>query len=120
MTNLPQRKKMRLQTYDYSQNGAYFITICTKDKANLFGDILDGVMHFSSVGKIASQNIAEIENHIVGVTVAHYVVMPNHVHIILMVDVASVGPRYIVAEPRAPKNGCQTKKNKSCRKQYSN
>ena len=96
------RKKIRLDGYDYSQNGAYFITICSHNHAHLFGEITDGFVHLNENGDIVSQHIAEIKDHISGAEVTKYVVMPNHVHIILMVNTSAVGTRYIVSETRTP------------------
>ncbi|MEG2719019.1 MAG: transposase [Clostridia bacterium] len=84
MTILPNRKTIRLQCYDYSQNGAYFITICTKNKVNLFGTINDGMMHLNQLGEIVSQHIHAIADHAKHVTLANAVVMPNHLHLLLI------------------------------------
>lgn len=52
------RKTLRLHNFDYSSNGIYFITICTAGKYNLFGNIANGAMHLSEMGKIAEEEIA--------------------------------------------------------------
>ncbi|MCL2487035.1 MAG: hypothetical protein FWE86_05485, partial [Oscillospiraceae bacterium] len=57
MKDLPQRKRTRLKGYDYSRNGAYFITICTKNREFLFGDIADGVMILNEYGEIVQQEL---------------------------------------------------------------
>ena len=79
------RKQIRLKNYDYSENGAYFVTICTYEKKCIFGYVKDGIMHFNDYGKIANE---EIENTIKirekhGVRINKYAVMPNHVHLII-------------------------------------
>lgn len=87
----PVRKRNRLEKYDYSSAGLYFITICTKDKEKIFGNIVDRIepeppiMYLSDMGKIIDQQIRSI-NQVPFVHVETYVVMPNHVHMILRVD----------------------------------
>ena len=77
----PSRKSTRLPYYDYSQNNYYFITICTADKKCLFGTIKE----INSYGKIAVDSIMNIEKHYPDIKVDKFVVMPNHVHMILTV-----------------------------------
>ena len=95
MDNHPKRKAIRLIEYDYSQNGAYFVTICTKDGKSLFGRIVNDVgancvrPHLSQVGKIVEAEIMQIGKVYNGVSVDCYVVMPNHVHMIIMLQEAS-------------------------------
>lgn len=57
MKELPKRKNIRLNNYDYSQCGAYFVTTCTHHKIPLFGDIVNGVMHLNGYGRIAEDEI---------------------------------------------------------------
>ena len=92
----PERKKNRLKDYDYSQSGAYFITICVKDKQNLLWDgmnvgahsvrphLPDAQFTLSSVGTVAEKAIKNIEKIYESVTVDKYIVMPNHIHMILV------------------------------------
>ena len=75
----------RLKDWDYS-TGAYFVTVCTKDRVNYFGDIKNGEMELSETGKIAKQYWAEIPLHFSFVKLNEYVVMPNHVHGIIMIN----------------------------------
>ena len=49
---LPKRKQMRLKDYDYSQNGYYYVTVCTDNRQNLFGNIVDGKMDLNVIGNI--------------------------------------------------------------------
>ncbi|MGN1193952.1 MAG: transposase [Acutalibacteraceae bacterium] len=81
------RKTLRLQNFDYSSNGKYFITICTYGKGYFFGEIVNGVINLSVLGKIAEEEI-----HNVNLKRAHqyieiekYVVMPNHIHMIISI-----------------------------------
>ena len=83
--NLPQRKLQRLKNFDYSQNGAYFITICTHEKAHLFGEIVDGQMELNEYGKIVEKHIEKVNKLYDGVIVKKYCIMPNHIHIIIVI-----------------------------------
>ena len=74
----------RLQNWDYRWHGAYFITICTQNRENYFGNIVDGNMELSSMGIIADIMWHEIKNHARNVELDAFVVMPNHVHGILV------------------------------------
>jgi REP element-mobilizing transposase RayT len=76
----------RAQWWDYGWNGAYFITICTKNREHFFGDIKDGKMELSHLGIIADILWHEIPNHSKFVELGDFVVMPNHIHGILILD----------------------------------
>ena len=83
--NLPQRKSPRATWHDY--NGAnYFITICTKNHDLYFGDVVDGKMELSEIGEWAWQCAEKIETINDNVFVPEFVVMPNHVHLIVIMD----------------------------------
>lgn len=88
---LPKRKNIRLKDYDYSRNGAYFITICTKDKKNLLWHTVGAPIarpqetpHLSDAGIIDDAAINNIPICYPNITVDKYVIMPNHIHLILM------------------------------------
>ncbi len=74
----------RLQNWNYGSDGAYFITICTKDRKHYFGTVEKGKMHVSPAGVIAYVLWNEIKNHVQNVDLGEFVVMPNHVHGILI------------------------------------
>ena len=76
----------RLQHWDYGWKAEYFITICTKDRNFFFGDIADDKMQLSHVGVIADLCWYEIKNHAKNVELGEFVVMPNHVHGILILN----------------------------------
>ncbi len=88
---LPARKHNRYPEYDYSQNGAYFITICTQDRNKILSDIVGGGAHdaakviLTGIGKIVQKHIVN-SNRIPGITVDKYVIMPDHIHLILSID----------------------------------
>ena len=91
---LPRRKTIRLQNYDYSQNGAYFVTICTAHKRPLFGVVRRGdpcgrppvpvYAELSEIGRIVESYLTEIPSHYPDVHLASYVIMPDHIHMILV------------------------------------
>src|SRR4029079_11026254 len=76
----------RLQSWDYRSNGAYFITICTKNREHYFGEILDGEMQLNEPGNLAEKYWIEIPDHFPFIELGNFVVMPNHVHGILIID----------------------------------
>lgn len=76
----------RLQGYDYRQEGMYFLTICTDLKQHFFGKISDGHMHLSEIGKCADTYWQEIPKHFPHVDLGSYVIMPNHVHGIVIIQ----------------------------------
>ena len=85
MKEFPVRKPNRLIGYDYSQNGAYFVTLCVKDRHEMFGQIINGQQLLSKYGFIVKreiENIATIRRECV---VKQYVVMPNHIHLIVQI-----------------------------------
>ena len=79
-SRFPQRKNPRMRHYDYTQPGYYFITICAKGKQCLFGS----PQRLNQYGEIAKWGLEEIEKHTQGIRVDKYVVMPNHIHGILV------------------------------------
>ena len=76
----------RLQNWDYRWAGAYFITICTQRREHYFGEIIDGKMQLSNIGVIADILWHEIKNHAKNVELGSFVVMPNHIHGILILN----------------------------------
>ena len=76
-----------MANYDYSSHGAYFVTICTEKKEKLLSDIVgDGFPVPKEAGRIAAEWIERIPEKYSKATVANYVVMPNHIHILLLLD----------------------------------
>ena len=80
------RRSLRLPGYDYSQGNAYFVTICTADRAPIFGQIVDGTMRFSDAGKIITEEWLKTARIRTYVELDQFIVMPNHFHGILLVD----------------------------------
>ena len=83
----PQRKPNRLPEFDYSSNRAYFVTICTQGRKNTLCSIVgDGSPVPKPYGSIAASYIAAIPGKFPQVHVDHFVVMPNHIHLLLFID----------------------------------
>ena len=93
LRELPTRKPNRLKNFDYGQSGAYFITICVKDRAEIFGYVgADSIRpHYqhtqlTDVGIVVKNGIENIGKTYEGVVVDRYVIMPNHIHMIIMIN----------------------------------
>jgi putative transposase len=79
------RRSIRLPGYDYARPGAYFVTVCTEERARLFGAVIDGEIHLNETGQIVRaewMRSAEIRREI---SLDEFVVMPNHVHGIIFI-----------------------------------
>lgn len=85
------RKSMRLRDYDYSQQGVYFVTICSYKKLHVFGEITDGEMILNDMGRAVVNTLETLPQRFPGIDVDAYVVMPNHVHGILAI-ITNSGP----------------------------
>jgi len=84
---LPRRRPLRLRGYDYSQAGAYFITACIHNRAMLFGEVIDGDVRPNEMGTIVQQTWDDLPTHYHGIGLDAFIVMPNHVHgIIILAD----------------------------------
>ena len=91
------RRSIRLKGYDYSQAGAYFITICAHNRECLFGEIVDEEMVLNEYGKLVEYTWADLVNHVEGIELVAFVVMPNHVHGII--DIVGAGSEPARTEP---------------------
>ena len=109
--NVNHRRSIRLRDYDHTQNGAYFVTICTLQGVCLFGDVVDGEMVLNDYGAIVWEEWQRTAIVRANIELDAFVVMPNHVHgIIVIVDNDStVGATRRVAptntRPTGPKAG---------------
>ena len=94
MNKLPQRKNIRLKNYDYSQAGYYFVTICTKDRLGLFGDIVLGSEDSAllptttpnKIGDIVCECWNKINEIYDNVKIDAFCLMPNHIHGIIIIS----------------------------------
>lgn len=80
----PKRKTLRLPYYDYSQHGAYFVTICTQNRKCLFGNVLDDEMRLNEKGQMIENTWKDLVNRFNFVILDIYVIMPNHFHGIMV------------------------------------
>ena len=85
------RRSIRLRGYDYSRAGAYFVTICMKNRQCLFGDIVDGKLVFNENGQIVLSVWHGLTNHYSHVELDAFVVMQNHVHGIIVLHNENIG-----------------------------
>ncbi len=85
MQNNYARRSVRLKNYDYSQAGAYFVTICTQKKEYLFGTIKDGKIVLNDAGEIVNEFCTKTESHFTNTIFDAFVIMPNHFHAIITV-----------------------------------
>ena len=86
----PKRKPTRLKNYDYSQNGYYFITICTHNRKCIFSNIVEeglasAEMQLTQLGEIAKRELLKIETHYDNINIDKFVIMPNHIHLIVKI-----------------------------------
>jgi len=99
------RKTIRLREYDYSQTGFYFVTICTQNRAPLFGDIIDGLMVLNEAGRMVQTVWNDMSAYYPDVLLDEFVIMPNHVHGIVIVGAAPCGRPDDKKEMRESKQG---------------
>jgi len=76
----------RLRHWNYSTPGFYFITICTCNREHFFGEIQDGKMFLNEIGKIADDCWSQIPNHFKNAELGDYIIMPNHIHGIIVIN----------------------------------
>ena len=86
------RRSIRLKGYDYRQAGAYFVTICTKNRACWFGAVADGEMQLNDAGRAAQASWDELPIRFPNLRLDVFVVMPNHIHGIIIVGAQFIAP----------------------------
>lgn len=103
------RRSIRLKGYDYSQPGAYFITITTQDRASLFGEVVDGEIRLNAAGRMVSDEWNALPDRFPNVELDEFVVMPNHIHGIIVIAAPPVGAGLVPARVRATTNRAPTR-----------
>lgn len=83
--NLPARKRLRCPGHDYSAPGGYFITLCTSDRQPLLGDIRDGVVYLSGIGRLIEEEWRAVAVALPDVALDASVIMPDHMHAIIWI-----------------------------------
>lgn len=86
------RRSIRLKDYDYSQTGAYFVTICARNREYLFGKIVEGKMQLNKTGEMIQKMWIELPRNYPGVEIDAFIVMPNHIHGIIVLTGVGAGP----------------------------
>ena len=99
------RRSVRLKGYDYSKTGTYFVTICTQNKEYLFGKIADGVVRLNDAGRVVKKCWVNISDHFPNMELDEFVVMPNHVHGIIIITETNAN---VGAKNFAPKRTIET------------
>ena len=80
------RQSLRLPYYDYSQRGIYFITICIRDRQCILAEIFEGSLRLNDMGAMMGRCWHDIPNHFPHMTLDAYVIMPNHIHGIIIIE----------------------------------
>jgi putative transposase len=89
----PFRRSMRLPSYDYSQAGAYFVTVCTNHRMARFGEIVDDDVRLNADGIVVTATWNNLPAHYRNVTFDTFIVMPNHVHgVLILTDSSTARP----------------------------
>ena len=120
----PKRKHPRLKNFDYGSDGAYFITICTKNRRCLLSHIVGRGLApadtcnitYTPLGKIAETQLLLLESRFASLTVDQYVIMPNHIHAILVInnETAGASPRPTVMDIICAYKSLTTRECKRC------
>jgi REP element-mobilizing transposase RayT len=82
---LPCRKDLRLKQYDYSKAGYYFVTICTENKGSVLGIVVNGFMQLNAAGEMIKKWIMKLNSREENIKLDEFVIMPNHIHFILVI-----------------------------------
>jgi REP element-mobilizing transposase RayT len=90
-SNKHHRRSLRLKNYDYSNPGAYFVSICVKNRESLFGEVVHGKMELNKYGLIAEYEWLKTVKIRKNVKLDSYIIMPNHLHGIVVITTNSVG-----------------------------
>ena len=103
------RRSIRLSGYDYSSSGAYFVTVCIKNKECLFGEIVDGMMRLNHAGELIHQIWDALPKRYEDIDLDAFVVMPNHVHgIIVPTETPAVGAGLALPTRKGAASGAPT------------
>jgi putative transposase len=95
---------IRIDGYDYTRAGVYFVTMCTAQRASLFGDVVLGKMHLNSYGYIVRAEWERLPRHFPDARIDAYVIMPNHFHGLIIINPVGVGANRLVPDM---KSDCQ-------------
>lgn len=110
----PTRKRIRLANYDYNSPGCYFVTVCTRQKEKLFGDIVgiavpgDPRVQYTRWGMIVEKRLLEMSDFYTDIKIDKFVVMPNHIHLLIRILPDTITPRPTTGGP--PRTAVPTSK----------
>ena len=82
----PTRRTIRMDGYDYSRSGFYFVTICTNDRACIFGEVMEGEMYSNEIGEVVQEEWLQTEIIREEICLDSFVIMPNHLHGIIIIQ----------------------------------
>ncbi len=106
-SRFPRRKPNRLRGYDYTRPGTYFITICAYQRQMLFGDVIDGKMVYNSIAEAIRCEILSLADHYENVFVDSWCIMPNHLHLLIRIDMQPEGTSFITPDDNAVRPAAQ-------------
>ena len=99
-----QRRSIRLKGYDYAQDGAYYVTICTYKKTRIFGEVVEEEMRLNEIGDIVEEEWQRTPKIRPEVELDEFIVMPNHLHGIVIIKDHPVGPHRHAAGEQPKEN----------------
>jgi putative transposase len=103
------RKSIRLKEYDYSQTGYYFVTVCVKDRLQLFGKIDNKKMITNEIGNLAAKILFDLPNRFKNIEIDEFILMPNHLHTIIIInEYPTVGVELALPKDDSDKNDNET------------
>jgi len=82
----PDRRSIRLAEYDYASEGLYYVTLCTYDRRHILGKVKEGEMNLSSIGEMVQKGWRELPRYDPRISLDESIVMPNHLHGIIVID----------------------------------
>ena len=88
-SDIHHRSSIRLKGYDYSKKGIYFVTVCTQNRENIFGKVINETMILNETGIIVENTWFDLPNHNSNIVLDMFIIMPNHVHAIITVGAGS-------------------------------
>ncbi|MCX6154601.1 MAG: transposase [Candidatus Kapabacteria bacterium] len=96
------RKSIRLKEFDYSQAGYYFVTICSHNREHLFGKVNVGKMELNEKGNLAIKILLDLPNRFNSIEIDSYIIMPNHLHTIIIINQPEYESRTVGVELALP------------------
>ena len=90
------RKSIRLKNYDYASDGAYFVTICAQNKEYMFGNVVDEKMILNPAEEMIKKWLFELKNKFKNIELDEYIIMPNHIHLIIFIMNSAHGVPQII------------------------